>query len=50
VGAAPLILIARVNQEDEQMEISRKPPTGKGPAEMFTGDVWIDPITRGLPP
>jgi quercetin dioxygenase-like cupin family protein len=32
------------------MEISRKPPTGKGPAEMFTGDVWIDPITRGLPP
>lgn len=22
----------------------------KGPAGTFTGDVWIDPITRGLPP
>jgi quercetin dioxygenase-like cupin family protein len=32
------------------MEFSRKPPTAKGPAETFTGDVWIDPITRGLPP
>ena len=24
--------------------------TSKGPAETFTGDVWVDPITRGLPP
>ncbi len=32
------------------MEISRKAPTAKGPAGTFTGDVWIDPITRGLPP
>ena len=32
------------------MEMSPKPPTAKGPAETFTGDVWIDPITRGLPP
>ena len=32
------------------MDISRKPPTDKGPAETFTGDVWIDAITRGLPP
>ena len=32
------------------MELSRKPATSKGPAETFTGDVWIDPITRGLPP
>ena len=31
------------------MEISRKAPTAKGPADTFTGDVWIDPITRGLP-
>jgi quercetin dioxygenase-like cupin family protein len=31
------------------MEISAKPPTAKGPAETFTGDVWVDPITRGLP-
>jgi quercetin dioxygenase-like cupin family protein len=32
------------------MEQPFKPPTTKGPAETFTGDVWIDPITRGLPP
>ena len=32
------------------MEISRKPPTGTGPAETFTGEIWVDPITRGLPP
>ncbi len=31
------------------MEVSPKPPTAKGPAETFTGDVWVDPITRGLP-
>jgi quercetin dioxygenase-like cupin family protein len=32
------------------MEFSRKAHTAKGPVEWFTGDVWIDPITRGLPP
>ena len=32
------------------MEISRSAATAKGPAETFTGDVWVDPITRGLPP
>jgi quercetin dioxygenase-like cupin family protein len=32
------------------VEIPAKPPTLKGPADTFTGDVWIDPITRGLPP
>lgn len=26
------------------MEISPKQPTGKGPAERFTGEVWLDPI------
>lgn len=31
------------------MDIPAKPPTAKGPAETFTGDVWVDPITRGLP-
>lgn len=31
------------------MEISAKPPTAKGPLETFTGEVWVDPITRGLP-
>src|SRR5262245_38253988 len=28
------------------MEIQPKKPTNKGPAEMFTGDVWMDPITQ----
>lgn len=32
------------------MDISPKPPTAKGPAETFTGEVWIDAVTRGLPP
>ena len=32
------------------MEQRPKQPTGKGPAEWFTGDVWIDPITQGEPP
>jgi quercetin dioxygenase-like cupin family protein len=39
-----------MSQEDERMEISRKPPTVKGPAESFTGEAWMDPVTRGLPP
>jgi quercetin dioxygenase-like cupin family protein len=32
------------------MDISREASTTKGPAETFTGEVWVDPITRGLPP
>jgi quercetin dioxygenase-like cupin family protein len=32
------------------MEISYDAATMKGAAETFTGEVWIDPITRGLPP
>lgn len=31
------------------MEIATKQPTAKGPADTFTGDVWVDPVTRGLP-
>lgn len=31
------------------MEISHEMATSKGPAETFTGDVWVDPITRGMP-
>jgi quercetin dioxygenase-like cupin family protein len=27
-----------------------KKPTNKGPAEWFTGNVWIDPIAQGDPP
>jgi hypothetical protein len=29
------------------MEISRKAATTKDPADTFTGEVWVDPITRG---
>jgi MmgE/PrpD C-terminal domain len=32
------------------VERRHKQPTGKGPAEWFTGDVWIDPVTQGQPP
>ena len=32
------------------MDISRQAATAKGPAETFTGEAWIDPITRGLRP
>lgn len=32
------------------MEIQPKQPTAKGPAEWFTGDVWIDGIARGEEP
>jgi quercetin dioxygenase-like cupin family protein len=32
------------------MEITPKRPTTKGPAETFTGDVWIDPIVKGVAP
>jgi quercetin dioxygenase-like cupin family protein len=32
------------------MEQRPKQPTNRGPADFFTGDVWIDPVTRGEPP
>jgi quercetin dioxygenase-like cupin family protein len=32
------------------MEQRPKHPTNKGPAEFFTGQVYIDPITQGEPP
>ncbi|MHB8295409.1 MAG: (R)-mandelonitrile lyase [Acidimicrobiales bacterium] len=32
------------------MELKPKPHTAKGPAEWFTGDVWLDPIAHGDAP
>ena len=32
------------------MELLKKQPTAKGPAERFTGDVYFDVITRGEAP
>jgi quercetin dioxygenase-like cupin family protein len=32
------------------VEFQPKQPTAKGPADMFTGDVWIDAIARGEEP
>ena len=32
------------------MPIQPKQPTAKGPAEWFTGDVWLDGIARGEEP
>jgi quercetin dioxygenase-like cupin family protein len=32
------------------MEITPKQPSGKGPAQMFTGDVWFDVLAKGEEP
>ena len=32
------------------MEIFTQPPTIKGPAETFTGDVWVDLVHAGPEP
>lgn len=32
------------------MEVLPKQPSAKGPAEWFTGDVWMDTIARGEEP
>jgi len=32
------------------MEVQPNPPSAKGPAEWFTGEVWIDAIARGEEP
>ncbi|MHB1584599.1 MAG: (R)-mandelonitrile lyase [Acidimicrobiales bacterium] len=32
------------------MEIVPKQPSAKGPAQFFTGDVWIDGLARGQEP
>jgi quercetin dioxygenase-like cupin family protein len=32
------------------MELQDKKPTNKGPAEWFSGDVWVDPIAQGHGP
>jgi len=32
------------------MEVQPKIPTAKGPAEWFTGEVWIDTIAQGQGP
>ena len=32
------------------MQILRKPPTTKAPAETFTGDAWVDTVVRGEEP
>jgi len=32
------------------VELQRKQPTARGPADWFTGDVWIDAIARGEEP
>jgi quercetin dioxygenase-like cupin family protein len=37
-------------RKEPAMPIQPKPPTARGPAEWFTGDVWIDAIVRGEEP
>jgi quercetin dioxygenase-like cupin family protein len=37
-------------KEHVPMQVTPKRPTGKAPAERFTGDVWLDVIAEGQPP
>lgn len=39
-----------VTSKEETLHIQPKQPTAKGPAEQFTGDVWLDAIVRGEEP
>ena len=39
-----------VASKELPVPIQPKQPTAKGPAEWFTGDVWIDTIARGVEP
>ena len=32
------------------MELQPKAPSARGPADWFTGDVWIDPVSQAQPP
>jgi len=33
-----------------RVELQPRSSTAKGPADWFTGDVWIDPVTQARPP
>jgi hypothetical protein len=47
----PYSMLTRIpTRRRRQMEIKPKPPTAKGPAETFTGDVWMDAIVNGEEP
>jgi quercetin dioxygenase-like cupin family protein len=37
-------------QENPTMDVQPSKSTSKGPANWFTGEVWIDPIARGHEP
>src|SRR5205823_6582739 len=39
-----------VREKGDEVEIEPKQPTGKGPADVFTGDVWFDVIAKGEEP
>src|SRR5690348_7505816 len=44
-------MIAATNAgKGDPMEIQPRKASLKGPAEWFTGDVWLDPIARGEGP
>jgi quercetin dioxygenase-like cupin family protein len=36
--------------KETSVKIPPKQPTARGPAAMFTGEVWLDPIVRGEEP
>ena len=42
--------VAGPRPEGDNMELQPSRPSAKGPADWFTGDVWIDTISRGEEP
>src|SRR2546426_11007565 len=43
-------MLSEAGTRSQTMEILPKQPTAKGTADVFTGDAWIDVITRGEEP
>jgi hypothetical protein len=41
---------AQKTTKGDRMEIQSRQPSSKGPADRFTGDVWIDSIAQGEGP
>jgi quercetin dioxygenase-like cupin family protein len=50
MASRPADCRAKLTKGGSLMEILPHRPSAKGPAEWFTGDVWIDAIARGEEP
>jgi quercetin dioxygenase-like cupin family protein len=50
LGGVGVLPAAIARERSHTVEIQAKRPTIKGPAEQFTGDVWLDAIAQGAEP